>query len=373
MDQRLEVRPLTGLRAVAALLVFIFHIQIRWPFLHTDFLANLIGEGAVGMSVFFVLSGFVLTYQYGGQNVPYREYLINRVARIYPVYALAAILSLPWIGIAFHHGAFAKGVGQLVTLVLANAIAIQAWFPQFFALWNDGASWSISVEVFCYALLPLILMGIYRMEERRLWIVMLVAYAASVLPGITFIVFDGSPGIFYSMPVFRLPEFFLGVCTCIVARRHSAQPRFAGAIASALAIGLIAYLGTRSMSGSLYVTHNWLVMPTVVVAIYYLAKGNGLFARAIGSRPMVWLGKISYCIYSLQILIILPLFYHHGAIVERWTILADNRALLFASLTLLIAASALCHHLIEEPSRRWIRRRAGGTSAAAREPRKILA
>jgi peptidoglycan/LPS O-acetylase OafA/YrhL len=373
MHQRFEVRPLTGLRAVAALLVFIFHMQIRWPFVHTAFLANLIGEGAVGMSVFFVLSGFVLTHQYGGQNVPYREYLINRVARIYPVYLLAAVLTLPWIGVAFHPGAFAKGVGQLVTLVLANAVVIQAWFPQFFALWNDGASWSISVEAFCYMLLPLILMGVYRMEERRLWFVTLVAYAASVLPGITFLAFDGSPGIFYSMPIFRLPEFVLGVCTCIIARRHSAQPQYAGAIASVLVIALIIYLGTRSSSGSLYVTHNWLVIPAIVATIYYLAKGNGVFANAIGSRLVVWLGKISYCIYSLQILIILPLVYHHDAIVGKWPILADNRALLFASLILLIAASAAFHHLIEEPSRRWIRRRAGGTSAAARESRSILA
>jgi peptidoglycan/LPS O-acetylase OafA/YrhL len=70
MHQRLEVRSLTGLRAVAALFVFFFLIQIRWPFAHSDFLANLIGQGAIGMSVFFVLSGFVLAYNIPSELFP---------------------------------------------------------------------------------------------------------------------------------------------------------------------------------------------------------------------------------------------------------------------------------------------------------------
>ncbi|MFM0212255.1 acyltransferase [Paraburkholderia sediminicola] len=351
MHQRLEVRSLTGLRAVAALFVFFFHIQIRWPFAHSDFLANLIGQGAIGMSVFFVLSGFVLAYQYSERAISYREYLGNRVARIYPIYALSAVLTLPWIGINLHDGAFLRGAGQLVTLVLANVFVIQAWFPQFFPLWNDGASWSISVEAFCYVLLPLILAGLYKIKGHHLYVVMVSAYAAAVLPGLTFLLFDNSPSIFYSMPIFRLAEFVLGVCVCIVARRGSAPRSTTAIVAAALVVGLIVYLGTQSPVGSLYVTHNWLVLPAVAMAIYFLSKSNGVVATLMGSDVVVWLGKISYCIYSLQALIILPLIHHHDQIVSMWPALVDNRVLLLVSLALLIAASAAAHHLIEEPIR----------------------
>ena len=124
-----------------------------------------------------------------------------------------------------------------------------------------------------------------------------------------------------------------------------------------LVAGLIVYLGSRSSAGSLYVTHNWLAMPAIGASIYYLAKSNDFFARAMGSGPIVWLGKISYCFYSLQILIILSLVYHHDAIIERLPVLADNRVLLIVSLALLVTASAAAHHLIEEPARRRIRSR----------------
>jgi peptidoglycan/LPS O-acetylase OafA/YrhL len=364
MNERLEIRPLTGLRAVAALFVFFFHIQIRWPYVHSGFLANLIGEGATGMSVFFVLSGFVLTYQYAGQGVSYREYLINRVARIYPIYFLSAVLTLPWIGIDFHAGEFTHNVGQLVILVFANIFAIQAWFPQFFSLWNDGASWSISVEVFCYVLLPLILVGLYRLSDRSFYAVAAAAYIAAVLPGMSFLLFDNSPSIFYSMPIFRLPEFVLGVCVCIVARRSPPQGILTAIITAALIIVLIGYLGMRSSVGSLYVTHNWLVMPAVTMTIYSLSKSRGVVAHFMGSVPIVWLGKISYCIYSLQVLIILPLVFHHDAIVSAWPALGNNKVLVLVSLMLLISASAAAHHLIEEPLRFWLRKQANGPRLA---------
>jgi peptidoglycan/LPS O-acetylase OafA/YrhL len=107
----------------------------------------------------------------------------------------------------------------------------------------------------------------------------------------------------------------------------------------------------QSPAESLYVTHNWLVLPAVAMAIYFLSKSNGAVAGLMGSRVVVWLGKISYCIYSLQILIILPLVHSHHQIVRVWPALADNRVLLLVSLTLLIAASAAAHHLIEDPAR----------------------
>ncbi|MBK5120866.1 acyltransferase [Burkholderia sp. R-69980] len=350
--KKLEIRPLTGLRAVAAIYVFLFHMQIRWPFVHTSFFAKLVGQGAVGMSVFFVLSGFVLTYQYAGQQVSYREYLVNRLARVYPIYALAALLSLPWIGINFE---LPRSIGQLMALVVANILVIQAWFPQFFGLWNDSASWSISVEAFCYALLPILLVRMQRATDRQVLMIAFAAYAASVLPGLSYVLFDSAPTVFYSVPIYRLPEFVIGICTCVVFQRGRFRIPPAGIVA--LAVIAVAYLGTIDDPRPIYVSHNWLIVPAVAASLAALSSGRGALNRIMGSAAVVWLGKISYCIYSLQVLIIFPLLHHHDKIVEVIPALRDNRILMGGALLMLIVASAVAHHAIEEPTRRWIKQR----------------
>lgn len=64
MSRVRELPKLTGLRFVAALYVFVFHI--RWPLVESKFLANTLGQGAIGMSLFFMLSGFFSACRYAG-------------------------------------------------------------------------------------------------------------------------------------------------------------------------------------------------------------------------------------------------------------------------------------------------------------------
>lgn len=360
MNERVEIKPLTGVRAVAALCVFLFHMQIRWPFAHSLFLSNLLRQGAVGMSIFFVLSGFVLTHQYYGRAVSYREYFANRISRIYPVYLLAAALSLPWIGLSVTNGDLLHSSARLFVLVITNVFVIQAWFPQFFSLWNDGASWSISVEAFCYVLLPIILTGMDRATGKRLWIIAITAYLAASLPGLTFELFDNSPRIFYSLPIYRLPEFVVGVCISIAVRRGLIRPT--GLVAAALVAAVVTYIECVYDLHPVYVSNNWIVMPAIGATLAFLATGRGVVVRAMSSRPVVWLGKISYSFYSLQILIILPLIYHHDGLASRIPALRNNMLLMVVSLAILVAASALAYHGIEEPARRWIRGRIGTIS-----------
>lgn len=144
-----ELRPVTSLRFLAASYVFLFHIQIRWPLAEqTSAFGRLLGNGAVGMTLFFVLSGFVLAYRFAGGPLDIDRYALGRLFRIYPVYLLAATSTIPWLISSIQNGSSAGTVGQYVFVVLSNVFLIQAWFPQLFAYWNDGASWSISTECF---------------------------------------------------------------------------------------------------------------------------------------------------------------------------------------------------------------------------------
>lgn len=140
---------LSSLRFFIALYVFLFHMQIRWPIVHKKYISAFVSQGAVGMTAFFMLSGFILAARY--RELELKKYFVARFARIYPVYALGALLTIPWIGVKnlqfSSHDLTFKVLGGLF-IVLIDLILLQAWIPSSFSLWNNGGSWSISAEAF---------------------------------------------------------------------------------------------------------------------------------------------------------------------------------------------------------------------------------
>lgn len=309
------------------------------------------------MSLFFMLSGFVLALRYSNGASSYKSYLINRFARIYPIYVVAAVATLPWLGITFGSGSIvdvAKGLGQCTLLVLANILLIQAWFPQYFGYWNDGGSWSISVEAFCYLLLPLILPNLMRISMRKLVAIAAVCFLLSVLPGLSAALFSGpSNNVFYSMPIFRLPEFIMGICVNLAIRQKTWNwdGKALSIFQFLVLIIFIVYLGFVGPVLPLYVGHNWIVLPVIAFIIFSLSSDNGPIASILSSAVFVWLGKISYCFYSFQALLILFLISHHDEFVHVMPYLANNKVLAAGSLVSLVAVSALGYYLIEVPAR----------------------
>jgi peptidoglycan/LPS O-acetylase OafA/YrhL len=354
-----EVLPLTGLRFVAALYVFLFHIQLRWPVTDIKFINNIIGEGAVGMSVFFMLSGYLLMMNYSDFKGGFRDYFVNRLARIYPVYFIAGLITLPWLGISFDGTSkeVVLGFAKMLFVFFANILVIQAWFPQLFNLWNNGGSWSISVEMFCYALLPLMIPYLNRMSKRGLLYLILGCYIFSVMSGLSVKLLQG-PGVpvFYAMPIFRLPEFIIGACTFLLIKQCGVSGNIRAIQAAALSVLLI-YLGLAGGWMPIYIGHNWIVLPVVALTICVLSVGGGVLSAILSHPLAVWLGKISYCFYSFQALLILSLITYHDRLVELLPIMASGKILAACAFMCLIVLSAAGYYLVEEPSRRFIRNR----------------
>lgn len=356
MEHQREILPLTGLRFIAALYVFIFHIQIRWPVTDTTFLSNIFNEGAIGMSVFFMLSGYLLMLTYSNSG-SIREYFVNRVARIYPIYFVAGLVTLPWLGVSLtgDTAEIALSTLRIFFIFIANIFLIQAWFPQLFSFWNNGGSWSISVEAFCYAMFPLLVKFICRSSTRTVMMVIFTCYCVSLMPGISVKAYAqyGIP-VFYAMPVFRFPEFVIGACVFILAKRHPLPPSTWIIQLASIAV-LFAYLGHFGAVMPIYTGHNWIVIPVVAITLCTLATGRGPVAWVL-SRPLfVWLGKVSYCFYSFQALIGLSLISYHKEITTMIPALAEGKTLIVCAFICLIVLSAAGYYLIEEPARRIIR------------------
>ena len=247
--QRTQLYPLTSVRFLAALWVIVFHaaapgrslgpLLSRLPAAFSHVAAT--GYAAVGF--FFVLSGFILAYTYQADALDRRAFWSARVARIYPVYLLGLLTIAPALLLHARRNP-GKFDGSPVGSFIASALLVQAWVPTWAVSWNYPA-WSLSVETFFYALFPLILALLRRLDRRGLAVVMALAAFASVSLSLvpTLVGIDGIgdatatgqvtgawAAVFKYSPPVRLPEFVFGVALgrMFLARRRGETPASAG-------------------------------------------------------------------------------------------------------------------------------------------------
>jgi peptidoglycan/LPS O-acetylase OafA/YrhL len=355
-----EILPLTTVRFLAALFVFLFHIHARWPITNIEYISILLLQGPIGMSVFFVLSGFVLTVRYHDDMKP-KIYFLHRFARIYPVYFLAMILTTPFllqtVGFYAEPDSIMPQI-RLLFLVVVDMLLVQAWMPQTFIYWNNGASWSISVEAFFYTAFPAILGPIKSLSTRHLaWLTGGVILLGAI-PGISHLLLNGKQhfAVFYAIPAFRLPDFLLGKIAGVFYLRGIRIRFFWAVLALALTIAYFEIGGRELYKVAIYTTHNWIVLPAIMAVIWGCAslRPGQFAARILSLSPAVYLGRVSYSFYSMQIIIIIYLISNHDSVAASYPLLADNRMLCLVCFAILLAMSVLCYHLVEEPLRKRI-------------------
>jgi len=351
-----EILPLTSLRFVAALYVFLFHMQIHFGLPVSGFLQAFFLQGAVGMSLFFILSGFVLSISYSDGPISLERYAIRRVARIVPVYILAALVTLPW----FATGASVKSTApvlQGVFVFLTNLFFLQAWFPTMMPFWNVGASWSLSVEAFFYALFPAAQRAVTRTSNRGLALVMLMALVASILPGLSMHLIGTNGANYYILPIFRLPEFIIGVGLGIAYSRCFRLPCSTLVFVVATAVLVT---GLASIPGSYYVDMNWLAVPCFSAVILAAAQIRAGWLRSfLTARWLVFSGHASYCFYSFQVLIIFIAREYGEEIKAAIPLVAHPLWFALLWFVVLYALSAIVYLLFEKPVRHMIVSRIG--------------
>lgn len=191
-------------RFVAAFYVFIFHANLRAPIDLGGYFNGVVSNGAIGMSLFFVLSGFVLTYNYHSGVT--KDYLIKRIKRIYPAYIFTGLITLPLLFLVDGHFV----VGKIIASIVLYVFSIQAWFYQAFNVWNFGGTWSVSVEMFFYIMFPTLLILLRRNNTIN---ILLLSYLATsiIIPVSELIGGHLLFPVYYSNPIYRFPEFIFGM------------------------------------------------------------------------------------------------------------------------------------------------------------------
>lgn len=275
----------TILRFVAALYVFLYHANAR---IHLDFqwpVNWIIANGAVGMSLFFVLSGFILTYTYGSSVGG--GYFMKRLNRIFPAYLFCGLITLPFL--FMQSGSDFDGIVKSLTSIFLYATATQSWItPSFFA-WNFGGTWSISTEMFFYACFPLIIKNINK-ENIHYVAAISLAFCGLLIPVSTVFNPEIQMPIYYATPIYRLPEFIIGV---VAAKyMHFGMKVKWPVVALVVLTALLA--SSYPMKG--YMQHNIIIVPAIAIILIGISQ----MGTSKLLKPFVWMGEISYSFYLMQ-------------------------------------------------------------------------
>jgi peptidoglycan/LPS O-acetylase OafA/YrhL len=356
--QRLTARPprlgtLTGLRFFGALAVVLCHLGAQ--FTNAASLTVLTGYGYLGVSFFFMLSGFVLTWSANGVPAP-RQFLWARFARVWPLQFLLTLVAFTVLA------AQEQLPGTLGHV--AEALLLQAWSPQqgvYFG--GNGVSWSLSCEMFFYLLFPFVIGPLRRLRRRGLAITASVTLAIMAVAPLLASAIGTSESLsywlFYIFPPYRFGEFLLGM---VLARAvhlgfRVARPVLA-ALGAALGVGIVLWLLTAfTVRTGATVARPFVALLAVPLFGVLLLAGatSDLAGRRTGLNwwlPLR-LGEWSFALYLVH----KPLF----LLTTDWGWWSnsgglDGAAMFTAYLALAVLLAAVLHYGTERPIERYLRR-----------------
>lgn len=346
-------RALTGIRAVAVYLVYLHHTNPFSTERFGDFLHRVVTEFHVGVSIFFVLSGFLITHRYyekSNLNLPWlKRYIKNRLARVYPMYFLITTLTLI-VSMAGRQGPL-----PWVTYFM-NITFLRGFFDDLkFTLVGQG--WSLTVEECFYFSAPLLFL-VFRKSRWFLAIlpVLLIAlgcWLVAIFGG------DNYLGLFKSysfMFVYTFPgrcvEFFCGAALALFLPLSGLQKKQGEAFTwggLALMIALVISLSRFGNGGSGIFTapgiaiNNFLLPLSIAILFYGLLTETTILKKVLGTNFFVMLGKSSYTFYLI-----------HVGVFYQWiqTQISGNYIVIFILLNIV---ALILWRLVEEPLNLLIR------------------
>ncbi|MDF9816962.1 acyltransferase [Streptomyces sp. SPB162] len=293
---------LTGLRFAAAFLVFGFHLQVAHLFPAGSrgdlLLGRVFGHGAIGVSFFFILSGYVLTWS-ARPGEPAARTWRKRAAKVYPNHLVSALAAL----VAVAGGAASAAGGASAGIVVPNLLLVQSWSndPDVYYGLNT-VSWSLSCEAFFYLLFPWLLRGLTRLGPKALW------PSAAVLTVLTCCLPLVTRGwseptaywFLYVLPATRVTEFCLGMVLARIVRTGQwiRFPVWAAGLLLVAAYVAVGHLPTRWGYVAVTVVPLALLIPALATAD--LAGRRTLWS----TRRAVWLGEVSFAFYMTHQLVI---------------------------------------------------------------------
>jgi peptidoglycan/LPS O-acetylase OafA/YrhL len=357
---RAPLPSLTGMRWIGALGVFLYHAT--GPFM---FPPNVFGQavpfalrnvGALALSFFFILTGFVMTWSVRPADRA-RRFWRRRVVKLYPNHLLTFLIMLCLLDLA--PSLWPNRIGA--TGLIPSLLVIQAWSPNPYTnIGVNAVSWSLSVDAFFLLLFPLWMVLLNRIRPNRLWLwtagtvvaMLSVPFVAKLFPYHPLLpaALIGRPTsawqwwFVYDCPLTRSLECVLGSLAARLVL-HGRWPQMR--IRPVLAVLAVIYTGGVFLPINFYgiVVISAIPMALVTVA---LAQGDMRGRRSFLGHPvMIWFGMISYAFYLLHRIVLellIPGLLKH----VHWSTPAAT-GMVALTLALTIALARAMYVLVERP------------------------
>jgi peptidoglycan/LPS O-acetylase OafA/YrhL len=313
------IPALTGVRALAAYLVFVSHFAYVFDAGFPPLLQRFLGEFHIGVTIFFVLSGFLITFRY------YKDfhltanwlkhYLKNRIARIYPMYFLLTLGAFIYYFITRDPN-ITKGSKAPIGIFLLNITFFRGFFYQF---WDTGIAqgWSLTVEECFYLSAPFIFLASKKFKAFYIQPVILTTVGILLVLTFSQIRWHAFFGNFTFMFLFTFPgrcfEFFVGVQLArhIIkngsTRKSKINFTYTGFFMMFVCVFIMAFqpitkpwtAGLESPVG--IVTNNY-VLPIAIALFFYGLLTESTRLKNLLAAPFIeLLGKSSYIFYLIHL------------------------------------------------------------------------
>lgn len=310
-----KIDSLQALRAIAFLGIF---------FIHSSFFVE---WGTLGVSVFFVMSGFLMYYSYESKSfdVSVRNNLIfsiNKILKLYPLHIITLFLAvLLNIAIMVHYDNVSNAAPVLINNVLLNIVLLQTWFPD--ASVNvalNGAAWYLSVTAFLYFMFPFLLNKIRKLNNYLLAFICACVIFLQIISCVPLLKYFGSDSLIYTwymycFPIFRLGDFFIGMVAGKIYTDNLEKIRQNSSFINAtlieiaalfLTLGIYKLLKKSNRRLLVIAAHNWTTVYIVIAVIwvYLFALRNGLLTKLLSNKVFIYFGNISSYLFLIHYMVI---------------------------------------------------------------------
>jgi peptidoglycan/LPS O-acetylase OafA/YrhL len=382
-----------GLRAVAALSVVLYHVKLDATTQdYTGPVGNVLAFTDQGLTLFFVLSGFLLFRPFASaalQDKPLpsvRRYAWNRFLRITPAYLVIFAVTALIIGTVYiqgsTHGVGPDNIGRLTDpgKILANILLVQTYIPSY-VMSGLGVSWSLTAEIAFYVVLPLIAFLAARMVKSGRNKVVALCLAPGLMIAVGLAITIWAKFATRNLHGDALSDFDWGQTgSAVLQRSFFAQADlFAYGMLAALAVSVIHERGVLAVSsrvtailvgsaliliaGAITILHPLVAnlagvaSALIIVAVVLPSSGgeSNAIARTLEWLPLRFTGMVSYSVYLWHLPVILWLSTHNLTVNAGEFSLAANMGLV---LLIVLPLSAATYYLVERPAMQWKKRTA---------------
>lgn len=352
------IKPLTSLRFFFALMVFLSHLwflQDESAF-YRHLYDDVFYEGYIGVSFFFILSGFVLGYSYHDKildgKIKFSQFWLARFARIYPLHLLTLLVAVPL--------SFGGNATEWINRFVLNVFLVQSFVPSDdIYFYFNSVSWSISDEWFFYAMFPFLVFLMMRKRYVKFLPLLILLIPISLM----LVKESYHEKYFYINPLLRIGDFIIGKLLYRVYRKRKdievLNNRTMANIAEVsciLLLGLFLYFHNEIPQGFRYSCYYW---PPMIILIYTFAYARGFISDLLSKSTLVFLGEISFGFYMIHMLVLRYYQYLPTKLSFLKGILPANHTAALVIFGISLMLSITIYKFYEMPANRFIKQKLG--------------